>query len=335
MTPLPLTSEFRLIERIRARAASRARDDVRLGIGDDAAILQPPPGMELLAAMDTMVAGRHFPDDTAPADIGWKALACNLSDLAAMGAQPAWALLALTLPDDDADWVDGFLDGLFELADAHDVALVGGDTTRGPLAITLAVHGFAPAGAALRRDGARANDDVWVTGTLGDAAGGLRQWQGGALQSAKLRYRLDRPTPRVDVGLALRGLATAAIDLSDGLAADLGHVLAASGVGAQLDLGRLPTSRTLADHFADERGRWRLQLAGGDDYELCFTAPAAQALAIEQALADCDCGATVVGRITGAGGLELLTPEGEAFALDAAGFDHFAAVAAPAAPGRH
>lgn len=317
------TAEFALIERIRARAGKR--DDVLLGIGDDAAILRPPPGMELAISCDTLVAGRHFPDDTAPADIGWKSLAVNLSDLAAMGAQPAWATLALTLPEADAGWIDAFLDGFCELADAHGVALVGGDTTRGPLSITLTVHGLLPAGTALRRDGAGANEDIWVTGTLGDAAGGLRQWQSGGLQSAKLRYRLDRPTPRVDVGLALRELASAAIDLSDGLAADLGHILERSGVGAQLDLGRLPTSRTLAEHFPGEAARWALQLAGGDDYELCFTAPAAQALAIEQALAACEVGATVVGRITRAPGLELLQPDGERFALASAGFDQFAA----------
>ena len=316
------TAEFALIDRIRARAGKR--DDVLLGIGDDAAILRPPPGMELAISCDTLVAGRHFPDDTAPADIGWKALAVNLSDLAAMGAQPAWAMLALTVPEPDTEWIDAFLDGFCELADAHGVALVGGDTTRGPLSITLTVHGLLPAGAALRRDGAGVNDDIWVTGTLGDAAGGLRQWQGGGLQSAKLRYRLDRPTPRVDVGLALRDLASAAIDLSDGLAADLGHILQRSGVGAQLDLGRLPTTRTLAEHFPDEAARWALQLSGGDDYELCFTAPAAQALAIEQALASCEVGATVVGRITRAPGLELLQPDGEHFELASAGFDHFA-----------
>lgn len=314
--------EFDLIARIRARAGRR--DDVVLGIGDDAALLRVPPGMELVVSTDTLVAGRHFPDDTAPADIGWKALAVNLSDLAAMGATPAWATLALTLPEADADWLEAFLDGWCELADAHGIALVGGDTTRGPLSITVGMHGFAPAGSALQRDGAGANDDVWVTGTLGDAAGALRQWRGGGLQSAKLRYRLDRPTPRIDVGLAVRELATAAIDLSDGLAADLGHVLARSGVGAQVDLGRLPTSRTLADHFPDERARWRLQLAGGDDYELCFTAPAAQALAIEQALAACDVGATVVGRITRTPGLVLLDPEGATFVLPVAGYDHFA-----------
>ena len=317
----PLKPEFALIERIRARA--RGRDDVRLGIGDDAALLQPPEGMSLAWSTDTLVSGRHFPADTAPADIGWKALAVNLSDLAAMGARPAWATLSLTLPEADSDWLDAFLDGFCELADAHDLALVGGDTTRGPLSITVGVQGFVPAGAGLRRDGAGFNDDVWVTGTLGDAAGALAQWQRGALQSMKLRYRLDRPTPRVDGGLAIADLATAASDVSDGLAADLGHILERSGVGAELDLGRLPTSATLAEHFVDESPRWRLQLGGGDDYELCFTAPASNARAIEQALADCEIFATVVGRITREPGLRLTTPAGEPFELGDAGFSHF------------
>jgi thiamine-monophosphate kinase len=316
-----VTTEFSLIDRIRARARTRA--DVALGIGDDAALLRVPAGCLLVVSTDTLVAGRHFPEDTGASDIGWKALAVNLSDLAAMGAAPAWCTLALTLPQADADWLDEFLDGFCELADAHDVALVGGDTTAGPLAITVTVHGFVPDGEALRRDAAHVGDEVWVTGTLGDAAGGLRQWQARGLQSAKLRHRLDRPTPRVEAGLALRGLARAAIDVSDGLAADLGHVLAASGVGAELELGRLPTTVTLAEHFTHEHERWRLQLAGGDDYELCFTAPAANALAIEQALAACDTLGTVVGRIVAGKGLSLRTPEGEAFALPSTGFDHF------------
>jgi thiamine-monophosphate kinase len=315
--------EFALIDRIRARARGRA--DVVLGIGDDAALLRVPAGQELVWSTDTLVAGVHFPEETAAADIGWKALAVNLSDLAAMGAQPAWCTLALTLPEDDADWLDAFLDGFCELADAHELALVGGDTTRGPLSMTLAVQGFAPAGGALRRAGARAGEDVWVTGTLGDAAGALRQWQGGGLQSAKLRYRLDRPTPRVGAGLALRGLASAAIDLSDGLAADLGHVLSASGLGAEIELGRLPTSRTLAEHFPEDAERWRLQLAGGDDYELCFTAPTSRALEIERAMAACEVGATVVGRTRREPGLGLLGLQGENFALGDAGFEHFAA----------
>lgn len=314
-------AEFALIERIRARAATRG--DVLLGIGDDGALLRVPEGQALVVSTDTLIAGRHFPRDTAPADVGWKSLAVNLSDLAAMGATPAWASLALSLPSADADWLEGFLDGFLELAQLHEVALVGGDTTRGELSITVTVHGFVPAEEALRRSGARVGDDVWTTGTLGDAAGALRQWREDGLQSAKLRFRLDRPTPRIDAALALRRLATSAIDLSDGLVADLGHVLEASGVGAELDLGRLPTSRTLAEHYPDENLRWNLQLGGGDDYELCFTAPPSEALAIEQAMAACDTSATVIGHIRRERGLLLRTPEGEAFVALALGFDHF------------
>ncbi|WP_290890438.1 thiamine-phosphate kinase, partial [Arenimonas sp.] len=213
-----MPGEFALIDRIRARAGRRP--DVVLGIGDDAAVLRVPPGHELVVTSDTLVAGVHFPPETSAADLGWKALAVNLSDLAAMAAAPAWCTLALTLPEADAGFVDAFLDGFLELADEHGVSLVGGDTTSGPLSITVTAHGLVPAGEALRRDGARAGDEVWVTGTLGDAAGALAQWRAGALFSAKLRHRLDRPTPRVAAGLALRGLATAGIDLSDGLAAD-------------------------------------------------------------------------------------------------------------------
>lgn len=313
--------EFALIDRIRARAGTRA--DVLLGIGDDAAVLRVPAGQDLAISTDTLIAGTHFPEDTAAADIGWKALAVNLSDLAAMAATPAWAVMALSLPDADGDWLDQFLDGFLELAQAHGIALVGGDTTQGPLSVTITVHGFVPAGAALRRAGARAGDEVWVTGTLGDAAGGLAQWRRGGPRSAKLRHRLDRPTPRVAAGLALRGQATAAIDVSDGLVSDLGHLLAAGGVGAELELGRLPTTRTLAEHFGDEPARWRLQLAGGDDYELCFTAPASAAFAIEQALAATATPATVIGRITSERGLRLRTPEGEAFLPPPAGYEHF------------
>ena len=313
--------ELGLIERIRARAGTRA--DVILGIGDDAALLQVPAGHELALSTDTLVAGVHFPEDTLAQDIGWKALAVNLSDLAAMGAEPAWITLALTMPIADPAWLDAFLDGFCELAEQHRVALVGGDTTRGPLSITICAHGFVPAGMALRRSGAGFNDDIWVTGTLGDAAGALQQWRGNRLMSAKLRHRLDRPTPRNQPGIALRGLASAAIDISDGLVADLGHVLACSGVGAELELGRLPTSRTLAEHFPEEAGRWRLQLSGGDDYELCFTAASANALVIEQAMAACHTAATVVGRITAEPGLQLRTPDGNAFEIDRGGYQHF------------
>ena len=319
-----MPGEFDLIARLRERVRPRA--DVALGIGDDDALLQVPPGHELVVTSDTLVAGVHFPDDTAPADLGWKALAVNLSDLAAMGAAPAWCTLAMTLPVADAAWLEAFADGFFELADEHGVALVGGDTTRGPLSLTITAFGHVPAGQALRRDGARAGDEVWVTGSLGDAAGALAQWRARGPASAKLRHRLDRPTPRLAAGLALRGLATACIDISDGLLADLGHVLAASGCGALLDLGRLPATRTLADHF-DERRRWELQLAGGDDYELCFTAPPQAALAIEQALAAAGVAATVIGQLRAGHGIELRTPEGEAFAPPARGYEHFTGAA--------
>ena len=318
-----MPGEFALVDRIRARV--RARADVVLGIGDDAAILRVPAGHDLVVSCDTLVPGVHFPTETAPADIGWKALAVNLSDLAAMAATPAWCTLALTLPDADGEWVDAFLDGFLELAEQHAVTLVGGDTTRGPLSITITAHGFVPDGQALRRDGARAGDEVWVTGSIGDAAGALAQWRARGPSSAKLRHRLDRPTPRIDAGLALRGLATAGIDLSDGLAADLGHVLKASGVGARIDLGRLPTSRTLAVHF-DPAQRWPLQLSGGDDYELCFTAPASAALAIERAMASCEVTATVVGVLVAEPGLRFTTPEGEDYTPAVAGFQHFPGV---------
>jgi thiamine-monophosphate kinase len=313
--------EFDLIERIRARAPTR--EDVILGIGDDGALLQVPDGQELVVSTDTLIAGVHFPEGSSAQDIGWKSLAVNLSDLAAMAATPAWISLALSMPEPDNDWLDGFLDGFCELAAEHKVALVGGDTTRGPLSITITAHGLVPAGMALRRDGAGFNDDIWVTGTLGDAAGALQQWRGQGIMSAKLRYRLDRPTPRIAAGIALRELANAAIDISDGLAADLEHVLRRSGVGAELDLGRLPTSRTLAEHFGDEASRWRMQLNGGDDYELCFTAASANALAIELALAELETAATVIGRVTREPGLRLRTPDGEPFEIDGRGYQHF------------
>ena len=271
-------AEFDLIARIRQRAASRG--DVVLGIGDDCALLAPLPGQLLAVTMDTLNAGVHFPPETAPADIGWKALAVNLSDLAAMGAEPAWCTLALTLPHADAAFVDGFCDGFLALAAQHGVALVGGDTTRGPLSVSITAHGFVAAGEALRRDGARVGDEVWVSGTLGDAAGALRQWQAGAPMAPALQARLDRPTPRVALGRALRGIASSAIDVSDGLLADLAHVCHASGVGAEIDVDALPASDALRAAF-DADVRRTLQATGGDDYELCFTAPIAQRAALE------------------------------------------------------
>ncbi|HRP71928.1 MAG TPA: thiamine-phosphate kinase [Luteimonas sp.] len=312
--------EFDLIARIRARAP--ARDDVVLGIGDDAALLQPAPGRQLVVTMDTLNAGVHFPPDTVPADIGWKSLAVNLSDLAAMGAAPAWCTLALSLPQADAGWLDGFLDGFLELATRHRVALVGGDTTRGPLSVCVTAHGLVEPGKALRRDGAQVGDDVWVTGTLGDAAGALAAMRSGAVSERALRARLDRPTPRVEAGLALAGLANACIDVSDGLLADLGHVCTASGVGAMVELEALPASPALA-RFRPEL-RWPWQATGGDDYELCFTAPPERRDAVLRSLADAGgVTATRIGRIEAGEGVRAIRPDGDDWEPASAGFQHF------------
>ena len=314
--------EFDLIALVRARA-DRARGDVVLGIGDDAALLQPPPGRQLAVAMDTLNADVHFPGGTAPADLGWKALAVNLSDLAAMGAEPAWCTLSLSLPASDAAWVAAFMDGFLALADAHGVALVGGDTTRGPLSISVAAHGFVEPGRALRRDGARIGDEVWVTGTLGDAAGALAQWRAGAAVDPALRARLDRPLPRVDAGRALRGIAHAGIDVSDGLLADLGHVCQASGTGACLQLDALPASAALRAHFDGDALR-ALQASGGDDYELCFTAAADARAALARIATETGVAMTCIGDIVDAPGVIALDAHGREWRPPRQGHVHFA-----------
>ena len=321
--------EFDLIARIRARVASR--DDVVLGIGDDAAILQVPAGQQLVVAMDTLNAGVHFPDDTSPADIGWKALAVNLSDLAAMGATPAWCTLSLSMPQADVAFVDGFLDGFLAIAEQHAIALVGGDTTRGPLAVCVTVHGLVDAATALRRDAARVGDDIWVSGTLGDAAGGLVQWReakrGQVHLSARnepdpfLRGRLDRPTPRVALGQALRGIAHACIDVSDGLLADLGHICKASGVGAQVDIDALPASDALRTAF-EPTVRHGLQATGGDDYELCFSATPDARDAIERLACQSEVKVTRIGAVVDKPGVTAITVDG-IWSAPAAGWIHF------------
>jgi thiamine-monophosphate kinase len=321
--------EFRLIDRIRELTA-QARDDVRIGIGDDAAVLAPSSGKELAVAIDTLVEGVHFPPGTAAADIGWKALAVNLSDLAAMGASPAWALLALTLPSADAAFVEGFAEGFAKLAQPHRLALVGGDTTRGPLTISVAVHGFVPPGQALTRAGARVGDAVLVTGTLGDAAAGLHALQhpprdddGRAGLRGFLIERLNRPTPRLAVGTALRGQATACVDVSDGLLADLGHICAASGVAAEIEAALLPRSSALLELY-DDTTALHFALSGGDDYELCFTAPAARVAELQAGLARLGCGATKIGRIVEGEGVRVRAADGAPLATDRPGWEHFA-----------
>lgn len=313
-------TEFDLIARIRARA--RNRDDVLLGIGDDAAILSVPPGHDLVVSTDTLNIGVHFPADTAPFDIGWKALAVNLSDLAAMGARPAWSTLNLSLPEADSQWLDAFLDGFVEVAAPSDVALVGGDTTRGPLSITVTVHGFVPHGAALLRRGAQVGDDVWISGTLGDAAAALRQWRSREPIDPALRARLDRPLPRVELGLALRGIASASIDVSDGLLADLGHVVAASGVGVEVDVATLPASSALMTAF-DDTSRVAMQLGGGDDYELCFTAPQELARDVIAAALSSKVPVTRIGRIVTRSGIRLRHGDGVVSDAPKAGYRHF------------
>lgn len=316
--------EFDLIERIRRHTESH-RDDVKLGIGDDAAIVAVPAGRELAIAVDTLVEGIHFPVGTDPADIGWKALAVNLSDLAAMGASPAWALLALTIPTQDEAFIDGLARGFAELATPFRLALIGGDTTRGPLTVTVAVHGFTAPDEALLRSTARVGDVVMVTGTLGDAAAGLRCLaEADTSPYAELIGRLNRPTPRVAVGQALRGIATACIDVSDGLVADLGHICAKSGVGADIDAALLPRSSAMIAHFHDADAI-DFALGGGGDYELCFTVPAERAGDLSADLARLGCGATRIGRIVEGQGVRVIGTDGETLAPSRAGWNHFAA----------
>ncbi|MGH8215197.1 MAG: thiamine-phosphate kinase [Rhodanobacteraceae bacterium] len=325
--------EFDLIEAIRARANLR-RDDVALGIGDDAALLEVPADRQLVACTDTMVAGVHFLAGTAPEDLGWKSLAVNLSDLAAMGAEPGWALLALTLPEADGGFVDRFADGFAELAAAHRIALVGGDTTQGPLSITVTALGTVPRGVAMTRGAARPGHAVFVTGTLGDAAGALellRDRGPGTPDPEKLvessrqtglLARLNRPEARVSAGQALRGLASACIDVSDGLLADLGHICTASGVAAEVDVDALPVSAALRAEFdaATCRG---FALAGGDDYELCFTAPPARGEEIATVFARMGLLVSGIGRIVAGGGVRVLDPDGNSIATPLSGWEHF------------
>lgn len=311
--------EFDLIARIRARVATRA--DVVLGIGDDAALLAPPPGRQLVVTADTLNDGVHFPRGTSPADVGWKALAVNLSDLASMGAEPAWCTLSLSLPQSDPAWIEGFLDGFLDLAGQHGIALVGGDTTRGPLSIAVTAMGLVEPGRALRRDGARVGDEVWVTGTLGDAAGGLALLDREPVPA--LRARLDRPTPRVAAGRALAGIATACVDVSDGLLADLGHVCVRSHVAARIDVDALPASAALREAFG-EADRIALQASGGDDYELCFTAPADAGADIGAVSAQLGLRLTRIGHIVAGEGVHPVDAESQPWSSPRRGYDHFA-----------
>ena len=320
----PAPGEFELIARYFTRAPRGAR--VVLGVGDDCALLAPAPDMQLAVSTDMLVEGRHFLPTVPPAHLGHKALAVNLSDLAACGAEPLAFTLALALPRADTCFLESFAQGLFALAEAHRIDLVGGDTTAGPLNICITVFGQVPAGLALRRSGARPGDDLWVSGRLGDARLALECFRGRAALDAdafaEARGAMELPQPRVALGLALRGVATSAIDLSDGLVGDLGHVIAASGVAARVEAQALPRSAVLA------RQPLELQLecllAGGDDYELLFTAPPGREAAVRAAAATAAVEVTRIGRIEPGAGVVIAGPDGALLAAGFRGFDHFA-----------
>jgi thiamine-monophosphate kinase len=336
-------SEFDLIR----RHFSRVTPNALLGVGDDAALLQISEGDVLAVSCDMLVCGTHFFADTDPYLLGHKTLAVNLSDMAAMGARPRWATLALSLPKIDEAWLEQFSAGFFALAQQHDVELVGGDTTRGSLNLCVTIMGEVPQGKALRRDSAKVGDEVWVSGTLGDAALGLAHLQGKTALPGDARIHclaaLHQPVPRVALGLALRGIATSAIDISDGLLSDLGHILEFSQVGAEINFQLIKTSSSLREHLAirlsqqagntlDSRLRGNddieniIQhciLSGGDDYELCFTAPAALHAEVLSISAKLNLPLTRIGKIIAGQGCIVRDATGNPLNLASAGYDHF------------
>lgn len=317
--------EFDLIDLLRQRLTAR-RTDTHLGIGDDCALLAPPPGHELAVTTDTLVSGRHFPVDTPASDIGYKAIAVNLSDLAAMGITPAWMTLSLAAPALEYAWCQALLDGICAATEEPKVDIVGGDTTRSEvLTLSVTAMGYVPDGQALRRDTARPGDLIAVTGTLGDAAAGLALWPERETASSHERWlisRLTRPTPRK--GCALRGMVHGVADISDGLLADLGHILHASQVGATVNIDALPCSKALAEYAPDIPTRRQLQAASGDDYELCLTLDPSTLSSVQAAL---DCPVTVIGEIDPQPGLRLKDAKGQPvidFPTGHQGWDHFA-----------
>jgi len=317
-------SEFELIQRCFAdQAAAMPGADVRLGIGDDCAILVPRTGHDLLVSVDTLVAGVHFPENISPYQMACRSLVVNLSDLAAMGAEPAWFTLALTLPEANEDWLSDFSRGLFDTARQHGIALVGGDTTRGPLSITIQVQGYAPSGQALRRDGANAGDLIFVSGSLGDAGAGLAlALEDSVDHSDYLVQRFLFPQPRITTGQALRGTASAAIDISDGLLADLGHILERSQVGASLQVGLIPLSQKLRQAVGDEKAL-QLGLSAGDDYELCFCVPAELARKLEVIAEQTGVPLRQIGVVTAESGLRVLDAQSQPVPLEKMGYQHF------------
>lgn len=317
--------EFDLIARYFTRPARRAVT----GVGDDCALWQPQSGMQLAVSSDMLVEGRHFLSTVSAQRLGHKALAVNLSDLAACGARPLAFTLALSLPRVDEAWLQGFSHGLFMLADAHGCELIGGDTTQGPLNICITVFGEIPPGDALLRGAAQAGDDIYVSGTVGDARLALEVFRGSLSLDAELfetaRLRMEQPQPRVALGLALRGIANACIDISDGLVGDLGHIMKASGVGAVLTTGWVADSAAISPALQSLPMSRRLDMAlgGGDDYELLFTAAPDQAQAVQEAANDCDVPVTCIGRISAGQGLQVMDIHGVPISRRFVSFDHF------------
>ena len=324
--------EFDLIARYFTRPV-RPDGAAVLGVGDDCALLAPAPGMQLAVSSDMLVEGRHFFADVDPEALGHKALAVNLSDLAACGARPLAFTLALSLPRVDEPWLAGFSRGMWALADAHGCELVGGDTTQGPLNICITVFGEVPAGQALLRSGARPGDDIYVSGTLGDARLALEALLGHITLPADLlaraRQRLERPAPRVPLGLALRGVASSAMDVSDGLLGDLSHILKASGVGASIDTHATSNLIAASAYISSTRGQFdqnfvrQCTLAGGDDYELAFTAPPARRAAVATASETSNTPVTRIGTVLAEPGLRLVDALGHPVEHRYASFDHF------------
>ncbi len=321
-----MLGEFALIDQFFKRPAQRAV----LGVGDDCALVEVTKGQQLAITTDMLVEGRHFFKDANPYRLGWKCLAVNLSDLAAMGAQPRYFTLSLALPTSDAAWLEPFAKGLFALADAHAVELIGGDTTAGPLTISITALGEVPPGCALTRSGAQVGDDIWLSHEIGGAVLRLNEcWERTSLAPAHrqaLLQRMEAPEPRVALGLALRGIATAAIDLSDGLSGDLGHVLRASGVAATVRLADIPTHEAVRNRLQSAERALAIQclLAGGDDYELIFTAPPAARATIDQQLKALSLKGAVIGTIELGSTLLALDEFGAPLTLPKS-FDHFSA----------
>ncbi len=320
---MPL-DEFGLIDKFFSRLSAAGKGEI-LGVGDDAAILQLPPGEQLVTSVDTMVSGVHFPEDAAPGDIASRLLRVNLSDMAAMGANPRWFTLALTLPEISADWLQSFSDVLAQDALSFKCSLIGGDTTAGPLTVSLNMMGTVPAGEALLRSGAQPGDAIYVTGTLGDGAAALAVINGQIEKTVDDREyllgRFYRPTPRLLEGRRLRGLASAAIDISDGLLADLGHIAAASGVAAEVMASQLPLSTAIASVDRQQALAWAL--TGGDDYELCFTVPSSHIDQLDDMIRCGDLEATRIGRIIEGSGVVCLDEQGDALAINQRGYQHF------------